>query len=64
LLCLAAGFIGSAFTTPAIGAWYVFLNKPAFNPPARIFAPVWTTFFLVFRKAPENKLAAVSSFVF
>jgi len=72
LLCLGAGFVGSVFTTPAINSWYVYLNKPAFNPPAWLFAPVWTllyvlmgiALFLVYRKAKENKFAALSSFIF
>lgn len=46
-LCLSAGFVGSFFTTPAIPAWYASLNKPFFNPPNWIFAPVWTTLFLL-----------------
>ncbi|MDD4901626.1 MAG: tryptophan-rich sensory protein [Patescibacteria group bacterium] len=72
LVCLFVGLIGSIFTTPAIGSWYVFLNKPAFNPPAWIFAPVWTllyilmgiALFLVFRKVRENKLAKTGSIIF
>lgn len=72
ILCLGAGFIGSVFTTPAIGSWYAYLNKPSFNPPSWLFAPVWTTLyilmgialFLVYKKAKENKFAALGSFVF
>jgi len=41
----AAGLIGSIFTTPSITAWYTTVNKPSFNPPNWIFAPVWTTLF-------------------
>ncbi|MFC1710057.1 TspO/MBR family protein [Patescibacteria group bacterium] len=36
-----AGIIGSVFTTSEIDNWYVFLNKPSFNPPNWIFGPVW-----------------------
>lgn len=40
-----AGIIGSVFTTPSIDGWYTEIIKPALNPPAWIFAPVWTTLF-------------------
>lgn len=45
--CLLAGFIGSAFTAPAIPGWYASLVKPPFNPPNFVFAPVWTTLYLL-----------------
>jgi len=41
----SAGIIGSIFTMPSIQTWYATLAKPALNPPAWIFAPVWTTLF-------------------
>lgn len=47
LICLSAGFVGSIFTTPSIPTWYAGLNKPFFNPPNWIFAPVWTTLFVL-----------------
>jgi len=47
LICLAAGFIGSSFTTPSIATWYAQLQKPVFNPPNWIFAPVWTMLYLL-----------------
>ena len=40
-----AGIIGSVFTTPSIAGWYAGLVKPALNPPAWVFGPVWTTLF-------------------
>jgi translocator protein len=42
-----AGIIGSIFTISAIPRWYATLAKPAINPPAWIFAPVWTTLYLL-----------------
>jgi translocator protein len=46
LLCEAAGFVGSFFTTPSIASgWYATLNRSALTPPAWVFAPVWTLLF-------------------
>src|SRR3989344_9071073 len=40
-----AGVIGSVFTMPSIAGWYAGLVKPALNPPAWVFGPVWTVLF-------------------
>lgn len=45
-ICLIAGAIGSLFNT-SIKTWYASLDKPFFNPPNWIFAPVWTTLFVL-----------------
>jgi len=45
VVCELAGIIGSLFTTPSIPGWYAGLVKPSFNPPAWVFAPVWTTLY-------------------
>ena len=47
IICLGAGFIGSIFTTPAIPTWYATLKRPPFAPPNWLFAPVWTTLFVL-----------------
>jgi benzodiazapine receptor len=47
IICQLAGIIGSLFTTPSIPSWYAGINKPSFNPPNWVFAPVWTTLFLL-----------------
>ena len=46
-VCQLAGLIGSVFTRPAIPGWYAALSKPSFSPPNWVFAPVWTTLFLL-----------------
>jgi tryptophan-rich sensory protein len=44
LLSLAAGWVGSRFMP---GAWYAGLAKPSWNPPSWVFAPVWSTLYLL-----------------
>jgi len=72
IACLAAGAIGSIFTRQAIPTWYATLEKPAFNPPNWLFAPVWTLLyllmgvaaFLVWRKGLENRQVRIALIVF
>ena len=45
VVCECAGIIGSVFTMPSIPNWYAGLAKPALNPPAWVFGPVWTILF-------------------
>ena len=47
LFAKASGFIGGRWTGPEIPRWYRALAKPSFNPPSWIFAPVWTTLYLL-----------------
>ena len=44
---LAMGAIGGWFTSQYVKTWYLTLNKPSFNPPNWIFAPVWTTLYIL-----------------
>jgi tryptophan-rich sensory protein len=44
---LLAGFGSTVWTINAIPTWYTSLNKPWFNPPNVVFAPVWTTLYLL-----------------
>ncbi|MFP3909612.1 MAG: TspO/MBR family protein [Archaeoglobaceae archaeon] len=71
-ICLAAGFIGSIFTTPAIPVWYATLQKPFFTPPNWVFGPAWTTLyilmgialFLVWNKGIQDRKVQVAMGVF
>lgn len=46
-LCLAVSGIGGAITATSVDTWYQSLQKPPFNPPDWIFAPVWTALYVM-----------------
>ncbi|OGM93990.1 hypothetical protein A2524_01710 [Candidatus Wolfebacteria bacterium RIFOXYD12_FULL_48_21] len=60
-----AGIIGSFFTVGAIDTWYAGIVKPAWNPPAWVFGPVWVVLYammgvavwLVWRKMDSRRIA-------
>ena len=43
----AVSALGGWATAESVGTWYVTLNKPPFNPPNWIFAPVWSALYLM-----------------
>src|SRR5690606_13098699 len=45
VLVVGGGWLIGANTAP--GEWYDSLEKPAFNPPAWLFAPVWTVLYIL-----------------
>ncbi len=45
--CFAAAAVGSIWTQSSVNSWYARLNKPRFNPPNWIFAPVWSTLYFL-----------------
>ncbi len=65
---VAVGIVSGFATRANIPTWYATLNKPWFNPPNWLFAPVWTTLYicmgvasyLIYRSDhPQRKTALV-----
>lgn len=47
VLSLGVGYASSFATQSSIKTWYPTLEKPFFNPPNFVFAPVWTLLFVL-----------------
>ncbi len=44
---LVIGATSGFFTASGVESWYQTINKPSWNPPNRIFAPVWTSLYII-----------------
>ncbi|MCJ7646090.1 tryptophan-rich sensory protein [bacterium] len=70
--CQIAGIVGSLFTSPSIPNWYATIEKPGFTPPNWVFAPVWTTLFvlmgisayLIWNRGLENRDVKIALLIF
>ncbi|ALM49597.1 CrtK [Flavobacterium psychrophilum] len=45
--CVIVGTVSGLVTQESVTTWYPTINKPSFNPPNWIFAPVWTTLYVM-----------------
>lgn len=45
--CLVIGYFSGIVTQSSITTWYPTIEKPSFNPPNWIFAPVWTALYVM-----------------
>lgn len=61
-----SGGLGALATQTSVNTWYKRIRKPAWNPPAEIFAPVWTGLYfmmglaswLVWREGQKERSAS------
>jgi benzodiazapine receptor len=73
IACLLVGFVGSQASMAGLQGWYQALNKPAYGPPAWLFAPVWTLLYILMgvalfqvwqAKTSNSRGAALGAFFF
>lgn len=47
LIPVATGAMSGFFTTTGVDSWYQAIQKPSWNPPSWVFAPVWTSLYVM-----------------
>jgi len=69
--CVSVGALSAFGTAEGLASWYPTAIKPSFNPPNRIFGPVWTllyimmgvAIYLVWRNAGIQKKSFILFFI-
>ena len=72
IICLGIGYASSIVTQNGVQTWYPLIEKPSFNPPNWVFAPVWTVLYIciavaggiVWNKIESNPLAKRAMLLF
>ena len=72
IICLGIGYASSIVTQNGVQTWYPLIEKPSFNPPNWVFAPVWTILYLciavaggiIWNKIESNPLAKRAMLLF
>lgn len=72
LVPLLVGAVAGLFTSSGVNGWYAVANKPWFNPPNWIFAPMWTllyilmgiAFFLVWKASADKNVKQTAMILF
>src|SRR5215217_2081855 len=44
---VSVGALSGFFTAQGVNTWYRTIEKPGWNPPDGVFAPVWTTLYIL-----------------
>ena len=47
VICLGISALGGLITATSVGSWYQALERPPFNPPDWVFAPVWSILYIM-----------------
>lgn len=45
--CVAVGYLSGEVTRESVTTWYPTIEKPSFNPPNWLFAPVWGVLYVL-----------------